>query len=335
MATKTIELKVNEPNFGDCMKYLEKMDNNCVQTIYFDPPFNSNRNYKLNEKLKIGFDDKWKNDDEYAEFIEKIVDELKRTLRPKGSLFFHISSKEMFVPFCILKDYFDFVYPIFWKKARSKNNVKNVLGSCVDVIFWCSKTKSPDYYIVFQPLDEKYKKGSYKNKDEKGYYALGHIVNTAPYASKNENRFYEVKINDRSFSAEFGWRVSKEELEKLISEDKIYIPKTENGNLYRKIYLEESKGKLATDLWDDIYVEDVWDDVYSLAQGKEKRIYPTQKPEKLLERIISMSSKEGDLVLDPMCGSGTTGVVAKRLNRDYIIIDINEDLKDIIEERLK
>ena len=77
-----------------------------------------------------------------------------------------------------------------------------------------------------------------------------------------------------------------------------------------------------------------WDDLHSIAQGSEERVYPTQKPESLLERIINMSSDEGDVILDPVAGSGTAGVVALRLNRKYILFGINPDSIEICKHRL-
>ena len=81
-------------------------------------------------------------------------------------------------------------------------------------------------------------------------------------------------------------------------------------------------------------VEDWWRDI-PIAKGKERTGYPTQKPLKLLERIIKASSNVGDIVLDPFCGSGTTLVAAKGLGRKYIGIDINEVSLKISEKRLK
>ena len=92
----------------------------------------------------------------------------------------------------------------------------------------------------------------------------------------------------------------------------------------QKIYLHEHPGKLCTDLWDDIH---------SISQGSEIRKYPTAKPIKLLERIIQISSNEGDYVYDPMCGSGTTAQAAKNLNRKCIINDINRDIVPIVQSR--
>lgn len=79
---------------------------------------------------------------------------------------------------------------------------------------------------------------------------------------------------------------------------------------------------------------DVWDMPYLNPKAKERSGYPTQKPLLLLERIIEISTDEGDTVLDPFCGSGTTCVAAKLMNRSYIGIDISEDAVSLSEERL-
>ena len=85
--------------------------------------------------------------------------------------------------------------------------------------------------------------------------------------------------------------------------------------------------------WGEPTPTDLWDDIHSLSQGKEKRVYPTEKPIKLLERLISISTDENDIVLDPMCGSGTTGKACDNLSRKCILNDINEDVVDIIKSR--
>ena len=96
--------------------------------------------------------------------------------------------------------------------------------------------------------------------------------------------------------------------------------------LYKKLYKHESKGKPLSNLWDDIS--------YITRTSQDKRLYPTQKPVKLLERIIAIASDEGDWVLDPVAGSGTTGEAAQNLNRNAVLIDINPESKKIIKNRL-
>ena len=135
---------------------------------------------------------------------------------------------------------------------------------------------------------------------------------------------YEITINDRVFNPDSGWRIKKPNLLELIKKNRVHVPKKKTGKLYKKIYLSENPGKLCTDLWDDIH---------SISQGKEKRKYPTAKPIKLLERLIKISTNEGDLIYDPMCGSGTTGEACNNINRKCILNDINEDVVSIIKSR--
>lgn len=97
---------------------------------------------------------------------------------------------------------------------------------------------------------------------------------------------------------------------------------------------EENGGKQMKDVWD---IEDVEPEFFesSTATKNEKKHgkHPTQKPIKLLERLIIAASREGDVVLDPFNGSGTTGVVASLLRRKYIGIEINEEYLNITKER--
>ena len=287
--------------------------------IYFDPPFNSARDYKLNCNSSVGFKDKW-SDNDYEKFIQNHINKLYDMLEKDGTLFFHISSSCMFIPEKILRAKFKYVEPIFWKKCRSKNNVKTKLGSVVDIIFKCNKNKKWKFNIVQQKKDETYLKNSFKNKDQRGNYSLGHLVTE----NTKKGYMYEITVGGKTFNPVSGWRIKNSELLKLIQDDRIYVPKKLGAKLYKKIYLHENPGKPCTDLWDDIH---------SISQGKELRKYPTAKPIKLLERLIQISTNEGDWVYDPMCGSGTTAHAASNLKRKCIINDINTDIIDIVKSR--
>ena len=157
---------------------LSRVDNDSIDCVYMDPPFNSDSDYRLGPDSETGFNDEFDSDARYIAMIEPMLIECKRVLKEKGSLFFHISAAEMMIPNTLCRKYFRRVQPIFWKKSRSKNNVKNKLGATVDVIFWCSDHVKPKMNMVYQPLDEYYAANSYKNKDDRGNYALGHIVYT-------------------------------------------------------------------------------------------------------------------------------------------------------------
>jgi len=107
------------------------------------------------------------------------------------------------------------------------------------------------------------------------------------------------------------------------SENRIYYSAT--GKPYVKSYLDERKGKP---------VQNIWPDIRMTKSGAERLGYPTQKPQALLERIISASSNEGDVVLDPFCGCGTTIAAAQALGRRWIGIDITYLAINLIKNRL-
>ncbi len=147
------------------------------------------------------------------------------------------------------------------------------------------------------------------------------------WVRQHDTILYYIKSDNYTFNKQYV--PYKEEYIK-----KMFRFKDEDGRLYRKRrrgkqYLDERPGNLVGDTWNDIY------SYQTRTRSKEYLGYPTQKPEKLLERIILASSNEGDLVADFFCGSGTTLAVAKKLNRKWIGIDNNPNAIEICKERLK
>ena len=304
---------------GNCLELIPALENGSVQTVYVDPPFNSGRTYALAAGSDVGFSDKW-TDESYKEFVESLVDACLPKMKKDGSFFFHISTDQMWIPEQVLRAKFKHVRPIFWKRCRSKNNVKKTLGASVDIVFWCYQTEKRKFNMVYQALDEYYTEHSFTNKDARGAFALGHIV---PDRTRTGN-VYPFTIEGRTFNPERGWRMKQEDLQALADDNRLYVPKGTKANLYKKIYKDESLGKPALDLWDDIP---------SIAQGAEVRNYPTAKPVKLLERILSMTTGENDLVLDPCGGSGTTGAAALALKRRCVLMDLNPQAIEIMRAR--
>jgi site-specific DNA-methyltransferase (adenine-specific) len=127
------------------------------------------------------------------------------------------------------------------------------------------------------------------------------------------------------FTPPFGWRMVRDKLEALNEQKKIYWSKT--GTPYLVRYLDEQEGEILDNLWDDI--------VPLNSQAQERLGYPTQKPQALLERIISASTNPGGLVLDPFCGCGTTIHAAQKSGRQWIGIDVTYLAINLIKRRLK
>jgi DNA modification methylase len=321
---------VNKLILGDNLEILKTMENETVDLIYLDPPFFSNRNYEViwGDSGEVrSFQDRWAGGMEhYIAWLKERVAEMHRILKPTGSIFLHCDwHANAYIRVYILDRIFgedNFRNEIIWKRAESvKGNFgqgKKSLDYNTDTIFYYSKSNRLLFMQPFTDYDERYIEKSYKYSDSDGRkYQL--VAVDGPGGASKGNPQYEVMGVTRY------WRYSKEKMDELIEQG--LIVQTKPGNVPRKKqYLDEGKG---------VPVQSLWDDIPALqAQAKERIGYPTQKPETLLRRIIEMASNEGDIVLDPFVGGGTTIAVADRLNRRWIGIDQSVQAIKVTELRL-
>ena len=313
-----------EYHVANAFEFLET-DTRTYKCIYMDPPYASGRDYKFADKDQTAaFTDKF-TPEKYKEWLTKLIRLCKQRLSKDGTLWFHIAAEYSFIPELVLRTEFKEVEKNFWKKSHGKNTVKNKMGAVIDILFRCYNS-TPTFNLQYVPLDPYYFENSYKNKDEVGLYALGSLRFDKTRSGNN----YEITVNGIVYKAPYGWKVKKEEMERLLSEKRIHfvLPNDKrDGNLYKKLYKSECKGKPLSNLWDDIS--------YITRTQQDPRTYPTQKPLKLLQRIVDISTNVGDFVLDPTAGSGTTGVACKLLGRNCCLIDINDDAKTIFETRIQ
>ena len=313
-----------EYHVANCFEFI-KTDTRTYKCIYMDPPYASGRDYKFADKDQTAaFTDKF-TPEKYKEWLTKLIRLCKQRLSKDGTLWFHIAAEYSFIPELVLRNEFKQVEKNFWKKSHGKNTVKNKMGAVIDILFRCYNS-TPTFNLQYVPLDPYYFENSYKNKDEVGLYALGSLRFDKTRSGNN----YEITVNGIVYKAPYGWKVRKEEMERLLSEKRIHfvLPNDKrDGNLYKKLYKSECKGKPLSNLWDDIS--------YITRTQQDPRTYPTQKPLKLIQRIVDISTNIGDFVLDPTAGSGTTGVACKLLGRNCCLIDINDDAKTIFETRIQ
>jgi DNA modification methylase len=328
-------MEVNRLILGDNLEILKGLDPETIDLIYLDPPFFSNRNYEIiwGDSGEIrSFQDRWSGGiDHYISWLKERVEQMYRTLKPTGSIFLHCDwHANAYIKVYVLDKIFgedNFRGEIIWQRHNSHNDATKKLAVLKDTIWYYTKTSKNIYNPVYGDLSEKYIDEWYKfdDNDGKGKYQLGDMASPNP----RPNMMYEWQ--GFSFPAK-GWRYEKETMQKLHEEGKIYYPKDTNGNLdftkrpRLKRYLSEQNGQLLGDIWTDIQ------NVQS--QSSERIGYPTQKPEALLERIIKMASNEGDTILDPFMGGGTTIAVADRLNRQWIGIDQSVQAVKVSELRL-
>lgn len=355
----------NQLYFGDNLNVLrEHVPDECVDLVYLDPPFNSNATYNVLFKEKTGsesaaqiqaFDDTWQWNIEsekiYNELAtgshEKLADlivalrsflgtndmmaylvmmaarllELHRVLKPTGSLYLHCDPTASHYLKLLLDAILgptNFINEIIWRRSHPKGLTKNRFANNHDVILSFAKDISKlRWNVQYIPHELEKAKKQYSFVDEDGRrYQLTSLLNPNPNRPNLTYDFCGVtKV----------WRWTKQRMLSEQSKGRIVVPRGGKGIPRYKRYLDEQQGIPISDFWDDI----------SFASGAERLGYPTQKPEALLERIIKASSNEGDLVLDPFCGCGTTITVAERLNRRWIGIDITHLAITLMKARLE
>ena len=311
--TKNVSLYINDAN-----NISVKLKN--IDFIYMDPPYDTNRNFTLDSKSdKTGFSDKWTSNS-YELWLSKLVSNLKKTLSKKGTLVIHISSENSFIIEKILRNNFKNIEKIYWKRCHGKNTVKKKFGAVIDILF-VAYDKKRIFNLVRIPIEEN-SVWAFKNKDNAGSYSLGALK----HDRTRKGYIYTIVHNEKEYKNEYGWKLSKDVVEKMISENRIhFVPKKKN--MYIKVYKHEHKGKPLSNLCNDIH---------SITRtNKDPRLYPTQKPQKLLERLINIFTNPDSIILDPVCGSGTTGFVADKLNRKCILIDMNDEVLPIITKRFE
>lgn len=292
-----------------------------VKLIYIDPPYNTgNDGFKYNDNF---------NHSSWLTFMKNRLEVARDLLSDDGSIFVQIDSFEESYLKVLMDEVFggeNFRNKISWKRKGGSSNPSNQLANVVEWILWYSKDPAlMDYTPIYSLDDEntkKYIKERFTNKDKDGRLYMKSPIQSPNY---RENLIYDYKGYK---TPQKGYSVSREVMEKWDQEGRLDFPNSKDKNINRKIFLDEYKGQPINSLWTDIYV---------INPMSTERIEFTsgQKPEALIQRIITMVTKEGDIVLDYHLGSGTTCAVAHKMGRRWIGIEQMDYIEDITKERLK
>jgi len=282
-----------------------------VKLIYIDPPFATKDDFTGGDG-NYSYSDKIDN----AEFLEKLRERLiflKEIMATDGSIYVHLDYRLIHYVKILFDEIFDksnFRAECIWKSTSAHSNAKN-FGNIHQNLLYYARTDSFTWNEVFVPYNNEYIETYFRYKDETGRRFKSEDL-TVPSRSEN-NGFKFMGIVP---SAKRGWAYSKEELQRMYKNGEIFI--TKNGFPRYKRYLDKSGGMLPQSIWDDKEVGTIG------SWSSEKIMYPTQKPEGLLERIIKVSSHVDDLVIDVFAGSGTTAAVAEKLGRRWIACDFGK-----------
>jgi hypothetical protein len=219
----------------------------------------------------------------------------------------------------------NFLNEIIWrryKRPKGSQYVSRRFGTSTDTLLFYAKGDQHKFFAerVQILLDAEGIEKRYTHKDEKGPYYSGPLLRS-PSMGDRPNLVYEYKGYTPGPE---GWRMTKEKLAELDASGDMF--RTTSGIPRRKVRPDGDP---------IIHVDNLWTDIEAIgSQAAERLGYPTQKPEALLERIINVSSDEGDVVCDPFCGCGTTIAAAQKLNRHWIGIDITHLAIALMKKRL-
>ena len=337
--------------YGDNLDILRRyVADESVDLVYLDPPFNSNATYNVlfaehhgeraASQIKA-FEDTWTWDVvaewSYKQTVEgggrvskalqafhtllgpsnmlaylammapRLV-ELRRVLKPTGSIYLHCDPTASHYLKLLMDAVFGpehFRGEICWQRSTAKGHAFTRYPSAQDTLLYYAKDDEPIWHTQYLPHREEYIESHYRNVEpETGRrYTLGDCLNPNP---DRPNLTYEWNGLTRV------WRWTPEKMQEMHDAGRLIY--TKSGMPRYKRYLDEMAGSAVTTVWTDIPPIN--------SQAAERLGYPTQKPEALLERIISTSTNEGDVVLDPFCGCGTATVAAQKLGRHWIGIDV-------------
>jgi len=306
--------------YGDNLPILrEHVADESIDLIYLDPPFNSKRDYNVLFREASGeapasqqtaFTDTWQYNQEAARTREEINEIALRYGVPK--------LPQMIDGFIDVLGQNDVTAYLIMMSIRLLE-LKRVLKPTGSFYLHCDPTASHYLKIV---LDVIFGKTCFQNEVIWSYRRW-------PSPSNHFQRMHDViffysksKTGPGVFNVDYEEN-SESYTKRFKGKTQILDPESKTRKIVSE---EESKGLLRRDVWDISIIAGV---------SKERLGYPTQKPEALLERIIKASSNEGDVVLDPFCGCGTTVSVAQRLNRQWLGIDVTYLAIALIESRLK
>ncbi|WP_375639698.1 MULTISPECIES: site-specific DNA-methyltransferase [unclassified Bartonella] len=316
----------NKLIFGDnllALKALEQEYTGKVKCIYIDPPYNTGNAF---EHYEDGL--------EHSLWLSLMRDRLEllhHLLADDGALFMQLDDNEIHYAKILCDELFgrnNFVANLIWHKKRGKDNSSRYFSTTHDHILVYAKDFSK-FYINRIELDDVTKK-AYVNpdNDSRGAYRILGL-----WARQQGGSEYEYTTKTGKFFSKRLWLVNLESMQQLDKEDRLLI---KGNNLYRKFFLSENKGSIPETIWIGLSNNaNAKDELKKIFINHEVELFNTPKPEHLLQRIIKISTNPGDLVLDSFAGSGTTGAVAHKMGRKWIMIELGEHCHTHIIPRLK
>jgi adenine-specific DNA-methyltransferase len=315
----------------DCLTHLleDKKNYGTVRLIYIDPPYGTKQDFTFSDERfstisrmnggNLAYDDHLTGE-EYLKFLSGRLRLMYQLLSDNGSIYLHIDSKMGHYVKVLMDEIFgpeNFINDITRIKCNPKNFYRKGYGNVKDMILFYAKTKKyvwnePRENITITDTDKRF-----RQIDENGR----RFTTTPLHApGETENGVTGKKWRGKKPPIGRHWRYAPGVLDELDKQGLIHW--SANGNPRKKIYADDV-------MMAGTKMQDIW-----TFKDPQNPKYPTEKNMDLLKMIIRASSNEGDIVLDAFCGSGTTLVASRELNRYFIGMDKSKQAIKICKDRL-
>jgi adenine-specific DNA-methyltransferase len=319
--------------FGDnllALKALEQEFAGKIKCVFIDPPYNTGSAFEH-------YDDGV----EHSIWLSLMRDRLeiiRRLLSDDGSLWITIDDNEAHYLKVLCDEVFgraNFVANVVWQKKYSPGNNQKGISSDIDHVLVYAKQFDKWQWNLL-PRSEK-QDAAYKNPDNdpRGLWKASDLTR----AEFRERDFYPITTPSGAQvlpAKGRSWSRPPDEIERLRKDNRLWFgPRGESKPSLKRFLTEVQEGVVAKALWPR---DEVGDNEEAKKEGKqldEMDIFATPKPERLLQRVIQLSTNPGDLVLDSFAGSGTTGAVAHKMGRRWIMVELGEHCHSHIIPRLK
>lgn len=294
-----------------------------VRLCYIEPPFNTGRAFAQ-------YDDAL----QHSVWLTMMRDRLRqihRLLANDGVVWVHLDDAEVHRARVVLDEEFganNYRNTVIWRRTTGKSAAVHNLGTMHDTLLVYAKTDSARFRPQLLPYGQDYLREKYSNEDERGRFMLDNLTASGVRQGDSGDSWQGVDVTtkklhwrapqaDKILGADAHGLTTRQKLDALLDAGYIQLPRKLGGLPRFKRYLADTGGVAMGDLWSDVTVLN--------SQSKERLGFDTQKPEALLERIISVATDPGDVVVDCFAGSATTAAVAHKMGRRWVAIERSKE----------
>ena len=302
------------------LKALEQKYSGKVKCIYIDPPYNTGSAFEH-------YDDNLEHST-WLSLMKPRLEILRNLLSNDGSIWISIDADESHYLKVLCDEVFgrkNFIDEVVWQRSYSPINLKKTLSRCHDNILVYAKDNSINFELNKLPRTEAANK-RYKNPDNdpRGVWKTGDM-SVGPRIESNVYKVITPSGREVYPPEGRSWVFNEDRFKEMLVDNRIWFGRDGNNVPSVKRFLSETKqGIVALTMWFREEVGDSQEGKREVKAINSDSVFSTPKQERLIERILSLGSKEGDLILDSFLGSGTTAAVAHKMGRKYIGIEMGD-----------